>query len=134
MRRLLYAVILVALCFAPVERLDIAKLMPVDAVALYREAGYVVLETNTGARGRGETCNTALQALKKSVAKVVYLDTATTLLVSEEALLYVDGMRPLLKQGVNVYICKAEGQVEDMAKYMKVHGTPTKLREWKTSE
>ena len=60
MRRILYVLILVLAFIAPVDRLDIAKLQPIEAVAVYLEEGEVVLETDTGDLGRGATEELAL--------------------------------------------------------------------------
>ena len=76
MRRILYGVILLAAFFAPVERLDVAKLLPVEAVAIYLEEGQVVLETDSEDRGRGDTVQAALENLKQNATKIIYLDTA----------------------------------------------------------
>ena len=60
MRKLLYGVILIALWFAPLERMDIAQLLPIQAVAMYVEDSQIVLETDTGNIGRGEDATKAL--------------------------------------------------------------------------
>ena len=130
MRGLLYGLILTALLFAPVERLDVAKLEPVQAVAIYKEDGMVILETDTEDKGRGKTAIEALQDMKKNTASVIYLDTAEYLLVSEEANGDTEALRSFLKPSVKVsaYI---GGSVGEAAKYADVHGDSVKLKHWK---
>ena len=48
MRRVIYTVILASLLLVPIKRLDVAKLEPVQTVAIYTEPGAVVLKTGEG--------------------------------------------------------------------------------------
>ena len=102
MRIVIYALILAALFFAPVERLDVAKLEPVQAVAIYKENDMVVLETDTEDKGSGKTAEEALQNMKQNTPTVIYLDTAEYLLVAEEAKWDVEALRQYLKPSVKV--------------------------------
>ena len=52
-RWVLYAIIITAMLFAPVEKLDAAKLIPVEALALSMEEGQVVLKTDMNNMGMG---------------------------------------------------------------------------------
>lgn len=130
MRRILYIVIVGMLFFAPLERADVAKLLPIQAVAVYVEDGAVVLETDTQNTGRGDSVAGAFEDLKKTTPAVVYLDTAEFLLVSENAASYVEELKNYLKPSVKVCVCDAAGQVKDAAKYLDVHGNLPKLRDW----
>ena len=85
MRKLFYIVILL-LCFVcPVKRMDIAKLEPVEAVAVTVKDGMVRLITDTQAEGEGITAEEALKMLKDKAQGIIYLDTARFLLVGEDA-------------------------------------------------
>lgn len=130
MRRILYVVILGLLFLAPCERMDVAKLLPIEAVAVYMEEGSVVLETDTEDKGRGGNAKEALQNLKDITPAVVYLDTAEYLLVSEEAANCVEELRSFLKPSVKVCVCEASGRVKTAAKYLEVHGNLPKLKDW----
>lgn len=131
MRKVLYAVILALLFLAPLERADVAKLLPIEAVALYVEDGVVVLETDTENVGRGATVAEALGNLKEMTPAVVYLDTAEFLLVSEDAATYVEEMKNILKPSVKVCVCQASGRVKEAVKYLEVHRKLPKLSDWK---
>lgn len=85
MRKLLYILISLAVLLAPVERLDAAKLLPVEAVAITLEKGRIVLTTDTEDRGEGVTAEDALENLKENAKGIVYLDTADILLIGEGA-------------------------------------------------
>lgn len=132
MRRILYAAILLSLLFVPVDKLDVAKLLPVESVAVYLESGEVVLKTNTENAGRGVSVSAALENLKEVTPAVVYLDTAKYLLVSEDATAYVDDLRQYLKPSVGVAVCDAKNMIKDAARYFGTHGGTVELRHWET--
>ena len=130
MRKILYAVILLALLLVPLKKMDIAKLLPVETVAVYQEDGAVVLQTNTENTGRGATVYAALENLKAVTPAVVYLDTAKYLLVEEGAVDYVDDLRQYLKRTVEVAVCNAKAMVKEGAKYFASHGGTVQLKDW----
>lgn len=134
MRFIIYIIILALLFLAPVERVDVAKLLPIQAVAIYLDTGDVVLETDTQHTGRGEDAAEALDALKINTPAVVYLDTAEYLLVSQDAVSCVDALRQHLKPSVKVCVCDVSGSVKDTAKYLDVHADLPELRNWNAEE
>lgn len=125
MRILLYIVILGAMLFAPVDRLDIAKLEPVEAVAIYTENGQVVLETDGESVGRGATAREALEDLKKKALSVIYLDTADYLLIGDGAQSAAQELRQYLRKSAQIGSYYG-GSVKDEAKYLDVHGNSAK--------
>lgn len=134
MRIVIYVAVLGLLLLAPVNRLDVAKLEPVQTVAIYTDSGEVVLETDTQNMGRGATAEEALQDLEENTPGVIYLDTAQYLLVTEDAAQYVDQLRGELKQSVQVSLWDGKGEISQAARYLSVHGKTTKFRHWKTGK
>ena len=132
MRAVIYIVILALLFLSPIERVDVADLLPIEAVAIYIDEGNIVLETDTENIGRGADVTKALEDMKESTPAVVYLDTAEILIVSQEAKNRVDELRQYLKPSVGVSIGDARGQVRETAKYLDVHGKLVKLKHWKS--
>ncbi len=132
MRKVLYAALLIPLFFVPLNRVNVADLLPIEAVAVYMDGDQVVLETDTEHKGAGETTEKALAALKENTPAVVYLDTAEYLLVSPNATEQVESLRPHLKPSVKVCVCEAAGKVKDAVKYLEVHGNLPRLKNWKT--
>lgn len=130
MRILLYIVILALLFLAPVQRLDVAKLEPVQTVAVSMEDGTVILETDTDNTGRGVDAAEALQNLEDTTPGVIYLDTAEYLLVTEAALDCVDTLRSSLSSSVRVSLWDGEGSVKTAAKYLGIRKDLPKLRDW----
>lgn len=131
MRMILYIIILALLFLAPVERLDVAKLEPVQTVALYMDEGAIVLATDTDNKGRGATVGSAHADLEEKTPGVIYLDTAEYLLVTQDAATHVDALRKYLHPSVEVCIWDGEGSVAEAAQYLSVRDDLPKLRNWK---
>ena len=132
MRMVLYIVILALLFLAPVQRLDVARLEPVQTVAVYMNDTAVVLETDTGNKGEGTGVKDALEDLEENTPGVIYLDTAQYLLVSEGAESHVDSLRKYLSPSVKACLWDGEGSVKDAAQYLDVRSDLPKLKDWKT--
>lgn len=130
MRVLLYIVILALLLFAPVEKLDVAKLEPVQTVAISVQDNNVVLQTDTENSGRGANVAQAIEDLEKTTPGVIYLDTAQYLLVTEDALSYAEILRSKLNPAVRVSLWDGEGSVVTAAKYLAIRSDLPMLRDW----
>lgn len=130
MRILLYVVILALLFLAPLERLDVAKLEPVQTVAVSMEDNLLVLQTDTDNAGRGIDAGAALEDLEENTPGVIYLDTAEYLLVTEEALDYVDALRSSLSPSVRVCMWDGSSSVSAASRYLGVRRDLPVLRDW----
>ena len=130
MRKILSIVILMLSLAAPVKRLDVAKLQPVETVAVYYSGNAVVLETDTGNVGQGSTAAKALQDLKESACSVIYLDTAEYLLIGQNAQNAAAELRPFLKDSVKVGSYHG-GDIMKETAYWEIHGDLPKLKTWK---
>ena len=133
MKWFLYIGLLVFALSMQVDRLDVAKLEPVEAVVVYMEDGLVVLETDTEDEGRGTTVAEALADMKKNTPSVIYLDTAEYLLVAQDARGQVQQLREFLKPSVLVETYRG-GSVKKAAQYAQVHGNCQKLKDWRPPE
>ena len=129
-RVVLYVLILTALCFAPLQSVEIAKLEPVQAVWLHAENGKMILETDTNSYGQGATVIDALADMKQNSSGVVYLDTAQYLFVSQSTEHAILSISPHIKS--SVYLCSWEGQgsIQEAVKYADAHKIGIKLKNW----
>lgn len=132
MRKILSVAILAACLFAPVQRLDVAKLQPVQTVAVYRQGEKIVLETDEGDKGHGASAQEALKNLKDNALTVIYLDTAEYLLVGEEAQEQAEQLRPILHKTVKVGPYNG-GDIAEEAAYWELHGKLPEMQEWNPS-
>lgn len=130
MRILLYIVILSLLLFAPVQRLDVAKLKPVQTVALSVVDGTVVIETDTKNAGQGEDLPAAIDDLEENTPGVIYLDTAQYLLLTEAAQDYARELQAYLRSSVKVSLWDGKGSVENAAKFLNVRSKLPTLQRW----
>ena len=130
MRRILYILLLVPLFFVPLRRVNVADLLPIETVAVYRVGECIFLETDTAHVGSGNSLEDALSDLKSNTPAVIYLDTAQYLIIAENALDQVDKLRTILKPSVKVRVGDARGDVKAVTQYLKLQKLPT-LRVWK---
>lgn len=129
-RMILYFLILVTLFFAPLQRMEIANLEPIQSVWMSLENDNVILKSDTGDEGSGITVENALADMKQKSKGVVYLDTAEYLFVSESALKEIANVRPYMKD--SVYLCKwdGKGSVSEATKYADAHRLGVKFKKW----
>jgi len=130
MRVLLYTVILALLFLAPLERLDVAHLEPVQTLAVRVEENTVELETDTGNKGRGTTVAEAVEDLEAKTSGVIYLDTAQYLLLTESAASVAEDLRSYLRSDIRVCIWDGEGSVAGAAQYLEIRKDLPKFCHW----
>ena len=133
-RIVLYVLILNALWFAPLNRIEIANLEPVRGIWLSRRNDQIYLETDTGSYGTGRTLPDALNNLKETSPGIIYLDTAEYLLVSETATEEIVALAPYVKKYVLLCQWEGEGKIETAVKYADAHKLGTKICHWKTGD
>jgi hypothetical protein len=100
--------------FAPVKRMDITKLEPVEAIAVEKEKGKVVLTTDTQSVGTGTNAEKALVALKENSLGIIYLDTVRYLLVESGAEDAAKQLAPFLHRSVAVASYNGGGIKEEV--------------------
>ena len=125
MKKVLYLLIIGLTLIAPVNRLDIAKLSPVEAVAVSVEGGQIRIETDEGDIGTGSDVLTALRDLKEKALSIVYLDTARYLLVGDGAEDAAVTLRQHLKRSIKTGKYTG-GSVKDESKYLEIHADSAK--------
>ncbi len=129
-RIILYILVLIALCFAPIEGANIGNLRPVEVVHIYKVKNQIAIVTDTGDYGIGQTGPAALQNLKATTPGTIYLDTAEYLLIGQGAQEAVEALRGHLKKRIKV--CAAEEGVDLSlaAEFLPVHGKLPRLKAW----
>ncbi len=128
-RVILYILILTALLFAPLERVEIANLEPVQGVWMYVEDEKIVLETDTEDKGVGATAEEALMNMKQKSAGIIYLDTAQYLLVTN-AEHQIPVLQQYLKGTVQLCSWSGEGDLTEAVMYADAHNIGWKLQDW----
>ena len=121
-RMIIYTILIVLVVCAPVRRVDVEQMMPVELVALRRENNMLVIETDTQDTGCGITVQSALQDLKQNAYGVIYLDTAQYLLYTEEVKAEAEQLRGLLRGSIQAYLYDGNMDLTGAVRYLKVHG------------
>ncbi len=134
MKRILYIIILVATLIAPGKNSDIAKLQPVELIAIREEANGIIIQTDTGDEGRGINVDEAMENLMRTTPGIVYLDTANYLLIKTGAEEYAKEMGGYLK--TTVMLCKTDDDpdLKDAAMYLSVHKPEITYARWEGNE
>ena len=130
----IYVSLMAAALLIPRESTDLGKLEPVDTVSVYKEENKIVMETDTGAKGTGESVQAALQNMIDTTAGIIYLDTADYLLVRRETEELIPELGKYLKESVRICRTQAAVKVEDAAAFLEVHTPKVKLGDWKRTE
>lgn len=127
-----YIVILASVLAAPVKPMNVGELIPVRVVSVQEENGWVVIKTDTGNKGLGGTPKQALRNLKDTACGEIYLDTAEFLLLGEGGGDAAEELRGELRRRVRV--CETANAVDlsQAAKFLSVHGSLPKLKDWKS--
>ena len=133
-RIMLYIGILVVLLAVPVKRLDVGKLRPVQVVRIYKDDGWIVIETDTDDYGIGMTAAQALHNMEETTAGVIYLDTAQYLLLSKDAEDAAEELRSVLKPDTRLCYGEKELDIGQAGRYLASHGDLPKLKQWKTGQ
>ena len=130
-RTVLYIGILVGLLLAPVEQMEVGKLIPVEVVSVYRQGENYVIETDTQNKGIGQTPGAALQNLKDTASGTIYLDTAKYLLLTQDAQNAVEVLRENLKPATQLSEIERLLPMQEVAKFLDSHGKLVRLKQWK---
>lgn len=134
MKTVLYIFIIIGSLLLPIDKADVAKLQPVEAVALCKKDGITEIFTDTGAWGSGNNAGEALADMLKNTPQLIYLDTADYLMVNEEAIEELNELRKDLKGGIRLCQWDCEGELQDAIEYFSAHGNLPKLKNWKPEE
>ena len=129
-RLLLYIGILAAVLAVPAHPVEIEKLIPVQVVAVRGAQGTVLLETDTGNRGEGETVEQALEELRQTAPGDLCLDTVRYLLIGQGLETEVEALSGELKNTAKVCVLEGTGDLSLAADYLDAHGDLPGLRAW----
>lgn len=133
-RLVLYTLILALVWIIPTDRVDVAKLRPVEVIAVYKQGNTVVLATDTEDMGVGPDAASALENMRQTSPAVIYLDTAEYLLIAENAEKEADVLRSTLKASTKLCLTSGKVKLKDAAQYLPVHGRLPSLRDWNAGE
>ena len=126
----MYITILLIVMWIPVKRIDISDLEPIQAIWINKENGKYIVTTDTEDYGVGETVQDAVQAMKEKCEKIIYLDTAKFLLVSDNCRDAIGEISEFLKENVSICVWNGEGELVNAAQYMHAHDVGIKVKDY----
>lgn len=126
---ILYIGILAALLAVPAEKSDVGRLLPVEAISIYKGEGTVRIETDTGNVGTGEDLEMAYQDLCRSAPAEIFLDTADYLILRGEGAELIEQLRWYLKPGIRVCGSGETVDLASAAEYLSIHVPGKRLKD-----
>lgn len=128
-----FALVAAAAAFGgePFSGVDVGKLKPVELIAVRRERGRILVETDTGDQGSGKDLNGAMADLRLGADGVVFLETAEYLLAAPNALGLLPELGAVLRPGCAVCIADGWGDWEKVASYLRAHEPAASFKEYR---
>lgn len=117
----LAGVVAAVLGFMPFERTDVAKLRPVEVIAVSVHEGNIEVDTDTDASGTGEDLNVAFENMKKTTPGNVFLDTADFLLLEPGCEDLLPELTAYLRPGCQICLCIGKLDMEKAAMFLRSH-------------
>ena len=121
---LLAAASVICMCMLPRTGADAAELLPAQVLVIARENGQITVESDNGASGTGATLPDALEAMEKSAAGTLFLDTAEhiVLLQSARELLPAAARQDRFRPAAKLYLARMEAlDAEACVAYLQAH-------------
>ncbi len=126
----LAALLLAAAVFGmPFQDVDVAKLQPVQVIGVAQRLSGVVVTTDTGDVGLGESLERALQNLEQTTPGYVFLETAQYLIINDEGLPLLPALANVLRPGCAVYLLEGEADIGELAAFLAAHPSQVTLRD-----
>lgn len=126
-RWIVLAAFLAVILALPQRQGDVADLLPVELVYVYKEGNLLRVETDTGQFGEGATLAQALEELRATAPGEVFLDTADYLILTRDTVECLPQLADLLRPGTQVCLgFQADAQA---AAYLAAHKPGVTLKD-----
>lgn len=116
---LLAVVAAVCLWDMPFAGTDVAKLQPVELVAVAFEDGGIVIRTDTDALGIGDTLQEAIENLKQCATGRILLETADYVLTEHVDRSLLEDLSKYLRPGCGLCLYDGEVDLKLAAKFLR---------------
>lgn len=123
-----------ALSAKPSAGKDIGKLQPVQAVCVSCSEGMVLVQTDTGDWGEGETLPGAVERMKETAAGEVFLETADYLLLSPDCADLLPAMMEYLRPSCSVCLMEGDPDMEKVGSFMQIHAPQVTLMRYRAGD
>ena len=109
---------------------DVATLEPVQTVYIALEDKKIVLQTDTGAEGSGESVAFAIENLHETTAARVFLDTADYLLVESKLQQWIPSFQDLLRPSCRICLVQGDPDMEQVGAFLKIHKPKIAMKDY----
>jgi len=116
------------------QGMDVSQLQPMELIYICMEEGRVVVRTDTGDEGSGNTLDTALMNLHASSNGKVFLDTADYVLVTEDTKDLIEEMGGILRLSARVILASGQIDPEAVPQYLAAHDSRVTLKDCMSGE
>lgn len=123
-----------ALGWMPFHGTDVAELQPVELLRIRMQSGAVLVETDTGDFGFGDTPGAAFADLKKSTAGDIFLETADHLILSPEAVTLLPELMKYLRPACNLCVEQGTADLEKATAFLNAHQPGVTLQDHRAGE
>ena len=129
MKRWIYLLVILVLSFlsAPPSENDVGKLEPVELLYIYKEEDGIAVESDTGNLGIGDDLESALENMRQTSPRAIFLETADSLLVTLDTLALLPELAQQLRPACRVCLANGEMELESAAAYLNNHLPETSL-------
>ena len=111
---------------------DIGKLQPVQTVCLTRQNGVVILRTDTGDAGAGETLTAAVENMRSAAVGEIFLETADYLLLAPGCQDLLPEAMDLLRPSCGLCLMEGEPDMEKLGQFLQLHAPDATLMRYRT--
>ena len=130
-----FAILLItALGWLPFQGTDVATLEPAEALYVSLEAEQVLIETDGGWFGRGETVDGAVKDLKESAPGQVFLQTVDYLMLQKGSEGVLPALYAHLRSGCSVCLVEEKLDLEKASAYLRAHRPALTLQHYRAEK
>ncbi len=128
----LFAILLItAMGWLPFRGTDVATLEPAEALYVAVEGKQVLVETDGGWFGKGESVEAAVADLKESAPGQVFLQTVDYLLLESNSRKVLPALYTHLRSGCCVCQVEEKPDLEKAGAYLRAHRPPFTLQDYR---
>ena len=113
---------------------DVGKLQPVQVVRLSCPKGQVVIETDTGEWGTGESLKAAFEDMKAASVREVFLETADYLILSSDCIDLLPAMMKKLRPSCAVCLTEGQPDMAQVGAFLQHHAPHITLMRYRAGE
>lgn len=128
---LLAILLITALGWLPFRGTDVATLEPAETLYVAVEEKQVLIETDGGWLGKGETVDAAVEDLKKSAPGQVFLQTVDYLLLKNNSREVLPALYTHLRSGCCVCQVEEKPDLEKAGAYLRAHRPGFTLQDYR---